>query len=1316
LANVGMITANLIANTTRFSRPMVQAQNQLQEFNKRAETVSKRLEAVSRAGRAAGLALGALTAAIGLSARSAARYGDEIDKMAIRTGIGREELQEMRHVAELTGVNFDSLTRATTRLGQQLVDNEGKTNETTQLLERLGLELRDTGGEIRDMNDLFDDAIEGLSRMDSEVERNTAAYRLFGRQGTELLPIIAAGGEEIERMSREARELGLVMGDAAIRDLAVFNDEMGTVQRRVQAAGRDMLMQFLPAIRVVLDWVNRGVDWFNNLSTEQRQNIVQWVALTAAILATVVAFGLFAKAMTMGIAVIKTIAGIFAFIKGVVLGFGAILAGVSLLAVLKFALIGVALGLLYMAWRNNWFGIRDTLMDVWESIQPIIDAVIEFGRETINTVWNWAVEAFGVFWDFLHDTLWPFLTDAAATAWDWTVNAAGVFWEWVRDTLWPFLAEGASTIWNWTLNALGAFWDWVTDTLWPFLTAAAETAWDWTLNAAGAFWDWVTDTLWPFLTAAASTAWDWTLNALGAFWTWLRDTLMPFLTAAARTAWDWTINALGAFWTFLRDTLMPFLTAAASTAWDWTVTAAGAFWEWLKDTLWPFLTEAASTAWSWTVNAAGAFWDWLSDTLWPFLTEGASTTWEWTINALGTFWEFLKDDLWPFLTDSAETAWAWTINALGTFWEFLRDTLWPFLDDSVTTTWNWTLKAFGAFWDWIEKGIGFIGETVQTTIEFGERGLRGITDGIAAVQDFVAGRDRAAVDIMADPAQAAIDFAALGIEAELRAMPDRGFFERLFQGQGIFGFQHGGILAGAGGPDSIPAMLAPGEAIIPAAIWRQGIGAVADWFRALGVPGFQAGGVAGGNAGGGGQGVLGAIAPGLADMIAEQGGVISAVGDFVGDIPQMIITGMMGIFDQLINAIGFIAETALGEEEAERVTGQLRGFQDEIRKVLGALGFFEEELDEAAQAAREEAERRAEAERLAAIETRGTAEAMAFLRESIQQSMPILNRAVELFRQSTADEMDAMGNVIKFGMDPLMALGVVIADLVMQSETFQQIMAIVNPVLQALADALGLLLEPLLPVIQILSDILLPLLEVFGQILSTLLLPVMRILFEALRFFGIIILFLAEVFQRVRAAILGAVGALVLGLGNALNNIWRIVGRDLVDNLRNVGQSMVDSAGVIRDSADDLAKDRQNLTDLTWDEAMARAKNTEALEESTRVMVGVPAIFRIALRRAQAVAEAVDPAGQAQQRQLPIEAMAEGGIVRRPTLAMIGERGPEAVTPLDDLPTGEPIQITINLNGPVFGMRDFQRAIEQAVGQAARSAGLAEHGMVVKFT
>ncbi len=59
MASVGMITANLVANTTRFSRPMVQAGKELEAFNKRADAAAKKLESVSRAGRVAGLALGA---------------------------------------------------------------------------------------------------------------------------------------------------------------------------------------------------------------------------------------------------------------------------------------------------------------------------------------------------------------------------------------------------------------------------------------------------------------------------------------------------------------------------------------------------------------------------------------------------------------------------------------------------------------------------------------------------------------------------------------------------------------------------------------------------------------------------------------------------------------------------------------------------------------------------------------------------------------------------------------------------------------------------------------------------------------------------------------------------------------------------------------------------------------------------------------------------------------------------------------------------------------------------------------------------------
>ena len=306
--------------------------------------------------------------------------------MSIRTGIGREELQELRHVAEVTGVTFESLTRATTRLGQTLVDNQGKTGETSDLIARLNLEIRDAQGEIRDMNDLFDETVEALSRMDNEVERNTAALRLFGRQGQELIPILDAGQGEVERLRREARDLGFVLSDVAIRDLSDFSTEMGMVQRRTQTAWQELMLVFLPALRVVLEWVNKAIDWFGDLSDEQKENILQWTALTVGVLGLVTTFGLFAK---MGAVVLKWIT---------ILG-GAI----SFLTapwVVGLALLAGAVWLVWMAWDQNWLGIGTVIDKFVELVSAGLSALYnlllqtELGQEIdrifqeIKAVWD----------------------------------------------------------------------------------------------------------------------------------------------------------------------------------------------------------------------------------------------------------------------------------------------------------------------------------------------------------------------------------------------------------------------------------------------------------------------------------------------------------------------------------------------------------------------------------------------------------------------------------------------------------------------------------------------------------------------------------------------------------------------------------------------------------------------------------------------------------------------------------------------------------------------------------------------------------------
>ena len=66
-----------------------------------------------------------------------------------------------------------------------------------------------------------------------------------------------------------------------------------------------------------------------------------------------------------------------------------------------------------------------------------------------------------------------------------------------------------------------------------------------------------------------------------------------------------------------------------------------------------------------------------------------------------------------------------------------------------------------------------------------------------------------------------------------------------------------------------------------------------------------------------------------------------------------------------------------------------------------------------------------------------------------------------------------------------------------------------------------------------------------------------------------------------------------------------------------------------------------------------------------------------------------------------IPSLASGGIVRSPTLAMVGERGPEAIIPLSKTGSG----ITINILGPTYGFDDFEQKVGDAIVDGVRRGG-----------
>ena len=70
-----------------------------------------------------------------------------------------------------------------------------------------------------------------------------------------------------------------------------------------------------------------------------------------------------------------------------------------------------------------------------------------------------------------------------------------------------------------------------------------------------------------------------------------------------------------------------------------------------------------------------------------------------------------------------------------------------------------------------------------------------------------------------------------------------------------------------------------------------------------------------------------------------------------------------------------------------------------------------------------------------------------------------------------------------------------------------------------------------------------------------------------------------------------------------------------------------------------------------------------------------------------------------------IPKLAEGGVVTSPTLAMIGERGAEAVIPLNRAGGGVGSTVNITITGDVYGFDDFEDRVFEAVRDGARRGG-----------
>jgi hypothetical protein len=443
----------------------------------------KKLRAFGDSIRGFGLKLAglgsAMLAPLAASAKLFSSYGDQVAKMAKRTGLSVETLSELRFVASQTGTEFESLEMAFRKMQRSIYDAGRGLSTQVDALTDLGLTFQDLDG--LSPEDQFKRLADRIGQIEDPTTRAAIAMTLFGRTGTNLLPMFAAGSAGIEALQEQARALGLTMSAEDAKAAEDFTDALDRLWKVVRMGAFNVGAALAPVLQGMADTMTRLVVMVSDWIKQNRRIIVTVLKVAAAVLVAGVAL------IALG-SLISGVAAAVGMLASIITGVGAALgalAGAIMFLVSPIGVVITALGVLGAYLLKNtgiagqaldWLGdrfseLKDTAMKAYQGMADAL-AAGDLGLAakilwlTLKMEWIKGVNALKGIWlafrGFIADVLVGAFTGALAaleTVWHglevgWIETTALLIRGWhgfvnIFMRSWERMKALATKVWNW---------------------------------------------------------------------------------------------------------------------------------------------------------------------------------------------------------------------------------------------------------------------------------------------------------------------------------------------------------------------------------------------------------------------------------------------------------------------------------------------------------------------------------------------------------------------------------------------------------------------------------------------------------------------------------------------------------------------------------------------------------------------------------------------------------------------------------------------------------------------------------------------------
>ena len=732
------LTFDIYGSDKSASKTLVNLGKTAEETGKKVSGLSKLGGGLKSMGAAAGSALGSISASSVVSGIVDTTKDFTALVLSVKglqrvAGGSIEDASHLSAQFRLSGVSAESGAKSVKKLDVAL-DTAGKSAAATAAMSKtLGFNFKDAHGKILPMSQLMPKLADTFHNMKDGPEKVALAVKLFGKAGTDMIPMLNKGSKGLADMSDQSDKLGLTINGSMVDSVAKAKGGARTYDAAMMGLKVTIGSQVQPILAALAMFVtSRLVPAFVSITSwmKKHMDIVKILA---------VALGVLLAGMKL-MSIISSISKAFGVLNMIM--------SANPIGLIIVAIGALVLGFIYL-W-NHCKPFREFFIKLWADIkgavQTAIQAVVAAFTNTITAItntWTKIGEFFSGLWGNITgwvSGLWSSLGSMGSSIVNTIVQGISGAWQGIASFfsgLWSNITGWVSGVWAGVSNfgsslvntivqgiagawhGIGSFFSglwgnitrWVSG-MWARIAGMGATIVKTIVKGISGAWQGIGTyfrNLWGNISGWVSGLW----SGLGS----LGKTIVQKIWSGIQGEWHWLSNFFTGLWGNITGWVSGVWAGVSNlgrSIVNTIVSGIGSAWQGIGTyfrNLWSNIAGWVSGVWGYVSNVGSS--------IVRTIIQGISGAWQ----GIGTYFR----NLWGNISGWVSGLW----SGLGSLGKTIVQKIWS----GIQGEWHWLSNFFTGLWGNI---TGWLGDTLSNAFQWGADLASSILRGIGNVGSQIA--------------------------------------------------------------------------------------------------------------------------------------------------------------------------------------------------------------------------------------------------------------------------------------------------------------------------------------------------------------------------------------------------------------------------------------------------------------------------------------------------------------------------------------------------------------------------------------------------